>query len=156
MTVENHVWNTEDDAIDVIVVTSKLHKVRKILEIGTFKGYTAKKLHDWGFEVTTTDIIDHRDQVVKDSNITFVLGGIYCVDDRNFDAAFIDGEHSYYACSRDFKICEAMNIGLIFIHDAIGIPDVAKFVGEQKTNPHYDVVILNTSDGDGIAILKRL
>ena len=158
--VPDHPWNSDDNTAEIITAVSKGEGVRKILETGTCLGKTSLALAEAGFEVVTVDPEETiLPEVRNHPNIEFVKGTVKDIQPGGFDAAFIDGDHSYQGVSTDFKACEQLNIPLIFIHDCFGIASVFNFIMEQDSNPHYRCMLVKTRHPaghmNGIAIFKR-
>jgi hypothetical protein len=159
-----HVWSSDHETQELILAFCKAEGVKVIAEIGACIGATTLELAEAGMKVYTCDIEDQlHDKVKKLKNVEFVLGNsvelYHKIRGKQVDAIYIDGEHSYKGVRDDFKIAEALEIPLIFIHDCFGIADVKKFVLEQSTNPHYFVIMVMTTHVDGypngLAIFKR-
>jgi hypothetical protein len=163
---KNHDWQTAPDLIQAIIHLMRVHGITAVWEIGTFQGDTSKAFHEAGFKVITSDIEQHIKDEDKVEGITYILGQsdaicgrIPALTEGEKVAVFIDGDHSYLGCSKDFKACEKVGLAkFVIFHDAdnAGCQGVAQFVAEQRRNSYYDILILPTWDGTGIGIARRI
>jgi hypothetical protein len=160
---KEHIWQTEPFLIDTIISLCKSYGVTAIWEIGTFQGHSSKAFSEAGFKVVTSDIESHV--LRKDKTVRYIIGQS---SEINFEVAkllegetvavFIDGDHSYEGCAKDFKALESVGLSnFVFFHDAqnAGCMGVNQFIREQHRNPHYESLIIPTVDGTGLGIVRR-
>lgn len=81
------------------------------------------------------------------------------LDKRSIDVLIIDGDHSYWGVSEDFRMYAKLCTGLVIFHDICqhqGIPDckVDQFYNEIKGRyPHVEYISPNDDSWGGIGVL---
>lgn len=160
-----------------------LVRPKRIFEVGTHFGVSAiamaAALKDEGLnsKVISVDIDEKCLQIAKEqieqvglSQYVELIHGDSSVAKCyvGFDVAFIDGDHSYEACKKDFENLKNKTT-YILLHDSV-ISEVSMLVREISKSPELEVI--NLSFGNvgaswsfnkvvycsfpGIAIVKRL
>ena len=152
----------------------RLYQPDVILEIGTFKGYSAiclaqaLKDNKKGILITIDPVqqgIVH--QAMKQSGlrrrIRYLVGTSFGIipflNLPKLDIVFIDGNHSYKHCLEDFNLVKNLVVpgGLIVFHDTVALPGPKKVIIEIKEESEFEVVTLPTITGiddEGEVVLK--
>lgn len=165
--IENHNWSSEIEVGEFIGSLIKMSKCQNILEVGVFKGVTScyiiDNLLDKG-SYTGIDIKDFRNTSVKYfmQDHKFILGDskieLGKLPEKSFDLIFIDSNHEFEHTKTEFQLCEKLikQNGLILLHDCFYSVGVQKWVNILKTFSWFEVMILNTPDNRGLAVIKCL
>ena len=164
--VARHDWNSEPDVCEFIRSLIKMTGAANILEIGVFEGETAIKMIEalpYGGKYTGIDINNYLKHDLNSfgAEIEFKLGEsikvMQSMQPNSFDFIFVDGDHSWANILPEFKEIERLlaKDGIIAYHDSIHLPDVKRLV-EYAAYYKYNVITLNTSEGRGLSLLKRL
>lgn len=158
--MEAHIWNSEPEVGQLLSALIDIHQCNEVLEIGTFKGATAKYLMKVNY--TGIDIEDHREQEFKTvmAGHKFIIGNsldvLKTLTYKNFDLIFIDSVHEFDHCMAEFKLCELLikKGGLICFHDSVKFEGVKRVINYIKMFDHFDVITLNTPADNGLTIVK--
>lgn len=137
-------WATVGE-VQVLFDYIKANDVQLVVEVGTCNGFAAACMALAGANVLTFDIED-KPKMYDDpkfpypevrSKIAFkAIPSPECFQDLTLPAGkvlfFVDGDHNYRACSRDYHL--AVGIArpgdLIVLHDTYNVPDVMAFWAE--------------------------
>lgn len=138
-----------------------LIKPRRIVEIGTHYGLSAiamaLALRDEGLtksRILSIDIACHVLEVAKkhleqlglQKYVQLVCGDSSIIGEYSrFDVAFIDGDHSYEGCLKDFNNVKD-KATYILIHDAAILEGISRAVEEIRTREKYEVFNMNIGD----------
>lgn len=151
------------------VILDILNKVncQKYLELGIYKGETISKAATFINKAVGVDIIDH---IGINKNFEFIKSStddFFDSNEENFDAIFIDADHKYESCIKDFEnSLKILNYnGFIFIHDTDPISkkytDFGYCGDSYKINnyiydkhPELDLITLPLTEA-GLSIVKR-
>ena len=148
-----------------------LIRPKRILEIGTHRGAStiamAMALRDEGLEdsrIISVDIIKSYLEIAAEQierlglskYVELVHGNSSMV--RNypfFDVVFIDGNHSYEGCKRDFENVKD-KATYIILHDAVSTEDVAKLVKEISRTMEYELLNIDIGNAGEQWSLNKL
>jgi len=104
-----------------IVILHILHKVncKKYLELGIYKGDIISKASGFVSKCVGVDIIDHIGNNKKFDFIKSSTDDFFKKNKENFDVIFVDADHKFDSCVKDFEnSLKILNYnGFIFIHD---------------------------------------
>lgn len=116
-----------------IIMTKIAYKPKVVLETGTASGCSALLLAQYADEIVTFDVIDvpmkydiwkhfgvHGKITAHTIKDTSEIPGLLT---KEFDFAFIDGDHSYEGCSKDIAIAE--KCGRLLFHDIYHSPIIS-------------------------------
>jgi len=122
-----------------LIVNEIDYKPKLLVETGTASGCSALLLSQFAERIITFDIIDVKMKydiwkfydvdkritahTIKDTS------EIPALIDKEFDFAFIDGDHSYEGCSKDIAVVE--KCGRILFHDVYH-PPIVKAINELR------------------------
>ena len=112
------------------------HNVNRLLTIGAMYGgvewHIARVFseHNRRIDITAIDVCDRKElrEAFDDARTRFgqsldlIVGNSGSMQTRqqlaeNYDAVFIDADHRYFACRRDFLLAKSLSPRLIGIHD---------------------------------------
>ncbi len=117
-------------ADDEVELLASLVAGKRVLEIGTGLGVSARAMASTATEVVTVDI----DPWVHANVWPLLPRNVRCcaeIPDDRYDAVFIDGDHSRHAVARDVARAEQLApSGLLIAHDA---NVVGPFLGDGWT-----------------------
>jgi hypothetical protein len=170
-------WQIPTQLASTLTYISKF-KIMSVVEIGTWTGWTISLigayLHRFnpGLQVTTVDIgygFYLHEKVAERFALRLVLGTSDLVSSERFDLAFIDGDHSYDACSRDYdnvgkraKICMFHDINdrdvMRYEPNKGGVPRLWKELSSGIRDPDHTVEFTDHSKGAqvmGIGLIVR-
>lgn len=141
---------------ELLYALVKSIKAKNIVEIGTFRGYSAHIMSLAGAKVTSYDITDHKPRF---EGFTVKRGSSVDVTETDIDAAYIDGNHRYESTKQDFeKLWPRIRAGgLIIIHDVNPYADFSvgptKFMDELIAKG-YECIRIPTYRGLGVVKKK--
>lgn len=142
----------------------KEKKVKKVLEIGTYKGGSAYYFKKFlNAEVETIDIKSYffTKIMLKKNGVNFIEGNSHSkevfekVKGKEYDLLFIDGDHAYSSVKKDFEMYSPL-ARIVAFHDIYSWEGVKKFWNEIKNNyKNEEIVDLNNPLGIGILYFKK-
>lgn len=142
----------------------RLTRPKTIVEIGTFKGYSAICLAQ-GLEdnkhglLYTIDPVEQQivHQAIKKSNlgqrVSYIIGSSFEIipylNLRQIDLVFIDGNHGYVNCREDFDLVKDLipQNGLIVFHDTIALEGPRRVIKEIQEEKKFEIITLPTITG---------
>jgi len=151
------------------VILDILRKVncQKYLELGIYKGNTIRIASTFINKTVGVDIIDH---IGPNKNFHFIKSttdDFFSKNKENFDVIFIDADHKFESCVKDFEnSLKILNYnGFIFIHDTDPISEkytnfgycgdsfkINKYIYDKY--PELDLITLPLTEA-GLSIIKR-
>lgn len=151
------------------VILDILKKVncQKYLELGIYKGDTISKASAFINKTVGVDIIDHIGPNKQFHFVNSTTDDFFNKNKENFDVIFIDADHKYESCVKDFEnSLKILNYnGFIFIHDTDPISEkytdfgycgdsfkINKYIYDKY--PELDLITLPLTEA-GLSIIKR-
>ncbi len=167
--IDHHIWTSEPEVGQFIAALAKLHKATNVIEVGTFKGYTAACIIDAlpdGAKFTSIDIEDHRVGLVpkyfEEKGHTFILKDSFDALDtlptRSADIIFLDSFHGYERVKGEFKRAERVikQNGIILMHDYYVSDGVPKWTEEIRKMKWFEMLIFDTTEHRGLVAVRCL
>jgi len=165
--LEGRAWQVKEEFLSLLSYMID-KQVQNVLEIGAYKGGTALGFLSIGSDVTSIDIVKTPEvEELEESNDYF--GFFYRdefyaeeMDSNRWDMLFIDGDHSYEGCKKDYEEFSlyVKPSGLVVFHDVVKSDlhasqgcEVWKFLEELKGNEFTHFV----TDGNwgGISVMVK-
>jgi hypothetical protein len=177
--IDGHTWpRTEQKPEEFSWWLRRLldHGVTRLLVIGSGWGgvewHVARifREHNRDIEITTLDVCERPDihAALQDArshfgqSLDFVRGDSGSEGTRlqgHYGAVFIDGDHSYRSCRRDFELAKSLSPRLIALHDIVDSDwhaharcSVSRLWAELVDE--YDTEEMKSSDWGGIGLVK--
>lgn len=123
--LEGRAWQVKEEFI-ALLAHMENHQVKSVLEIGCYKGGTALGFLEIGCNVCSVDIkLQPEVKDLRDSPRFRLFMRIIDINDflplSYFDMLFIDGDHSYENCKKDYEefLPFVKKGGLIVFHDIV-------------------------------------
>lgn len=157
-------WQVEEEFIQFMKFILD-NKIKTILEIGTYKGGTASALLKLGCEVTSIDILKQPEieELEKNPDYSFYLRDAFIPGiEEIYDLLFIDGDHSYASCLKDYKEYKHLvrEGGFIAFHDVVKSTlheeqgcEVWKVIDD--INPPERIDFITDGNWGGITVIKK-
>lgn len=154
-------WNISQETIEFIINSLLFDKI-KVLEIGTFNGYSALWFAKVADEVVSLEIDPERFSEAKENlqgvdNVELILGNaLEEVDklDKKFNVVLIDGMKSEYMKYLE-KVLNVLEEDFrIFVDNTISHKEKIKDFFEYLENSN-ELEWQETGIGDGLIVIKR-
>lgn len=161
--LEGRAWQVKDEFLSLLEFM-QAQGIESVLEIGCYKGGTALGFVEIGCNVTTVDI-ERQPEVSKieafnSNNFCFIYRDeIVQGLTGEFDMLFIDGDHSYEACKKDYEEFSpyVKKGGLIVFHDILDNElhrnqgcEVWKVWDEVRNEDSFEFITDKTWGGTGV------
>ncbi len=122
--LEGRAWQVKEEFLSLLSYMQD-HKVKNVLEIGTYKGGSALGFLEIGCAVDSIDIIKQPEIEDIEKNYDkfkfFFRSAPSLLINPPYDMLYIDAEHSYVECKRDYEEFSpwVKPKGLFVFHDVV-------------------------------------
>tara|TARA_R110000823_G_C15950210_1_gene501598 strand:- start:3416 stop:3916 length:501 start_codon:yes stop_codon:yes gene_type:complete len=101
---------------DFVALIASIYKPRVYVELGLYKGETWHKASPHCLKSYGVDVVDRN---ISGNVFIGTTDDFFASFDKKIDLAFIDADHSYESCKKDFFNCynRLSDSGIILIHD---------------------------------------
>lgn len=155
-------WQVKEEFISFLDFIYE-NNIKSILEIGTYKGGSASAFLRLGCKVTSIDIVKQSEiaELEKQHGYSFYLRDNFTATSE-YDLLFIDGDHSYEACKKDYEDYRSLvkKDGFIAFHDIVNSSlhakqgcEVWKFMKELDEEK---IEFVTDGTWGGIGIIKKI
>lgn len=167
---QEHAWNSEEEVGIIMNSLIRSEGYKNVIESGTCTGFTsvflAHAVPDDG-KFITIDIEDYLPEKIKEyfnsrSNCEIVLESSHSylpkVEHDSIDFAFIDSVHEEDFAKEELKhLYNSVRVGgMICLHDTVKFEGLNKIYKELKEDDRFELVTINTKNGNGLTIMKYL
>lgn len=162
--LEGRAWQVKEEFLSLLSYMQD-HNIKNVLEIGTHKGGAALGFLSIGCNVVSVDIVKQPEIKEFETNYSnfIYLDRAKALDymTQEHDMLFIDGDHSYEDCKKDYQEFSpyVKDKKLIVFHDIVNSElhkqqecEVWKFWKEIKDNNSIEIIADGNWGGIGIAI----
>ena len=155
-------WNVEKESIEFIVNSIDFLENVKVLEIGTFNGYSSLWFAKVADRVVSIEIEQERYEESKNNlegldNVEIVLGdacNVISTLDEKFNVVFIDAKKSEYKKYLEGVLNLVEDDFMIFVDNTISHKDNMEDFFEYLKSLE-DLEWKETGIGDGLVVIKR-
>jgi len=162
--LEGRAWQVREEFLELLQIM-KSKNIKNVLEIGTYKGGTSFGFLSIGCKVFSIDIVKQpeiaelEEQFKED--FRFALRADKTFLTPEFDMLFVDGNHRYEECRKDYEEFSPYikKGGYIVFHDVIKSElhaqqecEVWKVWEEVKSKDNFQIIYNGTWGGIGIMV----